>query len=192
MDDIFTILIYLIIIVSFFSSFFKKKNVPKPPAETGRQPDSDHNWLPPARQPKTSGGERNILTEIENLFKQDYAVEKPDMSSDDSLIESAPANLKSKTAIEMAKLEHRLTDSEHKMETDWERQRKALQEEKKKIDSKTALQAANFEQMLMEKDHRTSVQFAARRIRGRLMKSESLVELLIIGEVLAKPKSLRR
>ncbi len=192
MDDIFTILIYLIIIVSFFSSFFKKKNAPKPPAQSGRQPDRDQSWLPQTQQSKTEDDGKNILNEIENIFKQDYEVEKTPTQFEPNTSGQKHVTIKSQTAIEMSKQEHRATDSEHKMETDWERQRKVLQEQKKQIDNETAAQAARFEQMLAKKDGKHSVQFAAKRIRSRLMHSENLAELLIIGEILEKPKSLRR
>lgn len=192
MDDIFTILIYLIIIVSFFSSFFKKKNAPKPPAKNGRQPDIDQNWLP---QPEPAGNTddgKNILYEIENIFKQDYEAEKTSTGFEPNTSGKKHVTIKSQTAIEMAKQEHRTTDSEHKMETDWERQRKVLQVQKKQLDNETTARAARFEQMLSKKEGNYSVQFAAKRIRRRLMHSDSLGELLIIGEILAKPKSLRR
>lgn len=189
MEDIFTILIYLVIIISFFSSFFKKKKSPKPPAQNRRTTEYEDEYVSQAEQPKTNQGNGNILREIENLFKEDYQQQKPQPP----LIGKEPSALSRQTTLEQrASDEHLKTPSEHKMETGWERQRKQLQEQKKQISDTVAAQAAKFEELLLRQQQPGSERLAVKRIREKLMDSESLIQYMIIGEILDKPKSRRR
>ena len=69
MDNIFEILIYLIIIVSFLSSIFKKKKQQqqRPPA---RQPQHEETYQTEVSVPQTEKKEEyDILRELEDFFK---------------------------------------------------------------------------------------------------------------------------
>jgi len=189
MEDVFTILIYLVIIISFFASFFKKKGTPKPPAQNRRNTGYDDEYVTQTQQTKSDRSEGNILNEIENLFKEDYQVQKPQPPI---FKEEIPAQSRQTTLEQRASDEHLKTPSEHKMETGWERQRKQLQEQKKQISDTVAAQAAKFEELLSRKQRTGTERFTINHIREKLIDSDNLIEYMIIGEILAKPKARRR
>ena len=103
-----------------------------------------------------------------------------------------PALSRQTTLEQRASDEHLKTPSEHKMETGWERQRKQLQEQKKQISDTVAAQAAKFEELLSRKQRTGTERFTINHIREKLIDSDNLIEYMIIGEILAKPKARRR
>jgi uncharacterized membrane protein YagU involved in acid resistance len=70
MDDFVQILIYIIIIVSFLSSLFKKKGKETPAPAPRQKPDSNRNENYQAAG-KTNEDATEIFREIADLFKAD-------------------------------------------------------------------------------------------------------------------------
>ncbi len=205
MDDFFKFLIWAIIIISFFSSFFKKnkgKKTPSPPQRRQGDPyrQNEDNYSQPTSTPSTNPDQRDVFKEIEKLFKGE--VPPP--------IQTAPpeerTTLKSKTAIEKLEYEsilkkqyipekldnewHEETASEHVMETDWDKEKKKLADERKKVTSKIEQEAQKFETFLNKEEKFDRLAYIT--IRQRLKHPQSLKEFMVISEILGKPKALRR
>ena len=114
--------------------------------------------------------------------------------------------LKSKTAIEKLEYEsilkkqyipekldnewHEETASEHVMETDWDKEKKKLADERKKVTSKIEEEAQKFETFLNREEKFDRLAYIT--IRQRLKHPQSLKEFMVISEILGKPKALRR
>lgn len=210
MEDLFQILIFLILIISFFSSIFKKK---KPEETEGQQhsrgaenrtgyPKEDYSY----RQEKSEVEEYdNILNEIENLFKEEKPVIIPTETqkpSSDALKAKTKIEEQSKTMKDYQKekydekqwsekttAEHIPTASEHSFEDSWQRRKEKVKEAKKSIDKKTSSDAERFEQYLKKRETKKTT---ISDIKRNLDKPQTIQEYIIFSEILGKPKALRR
>jgi hypothetical protein len=205
MDDFFKFLIWAIIIISFFSSFFKKykgKKTPSPPQRRQNDPyrQNEDNYSQSTSTPSTNEDQRDVFKEIEKLFKGEVPPQ----------VQKAPpverTTLKSKTAIEKSEYEsilkkqyipekldnewHEETASEHVMETDWDKEKKKLVDARKKVSSKIEEEAQKFEMFLNKEEKFDRLAYIT--IRERLKHPQSLKEFMVISEILGKPKALRK
>jgi hypothetical protein len=136
MDNLFEYLIYGFIIISFISSFFKKKKrLPKEPSDQTplQRTDIMENKIidiPPSQEPKAE--EYNILKEIESFFDvgQPQQTEK-EVHSDKKMYEGAKDRENYIPVPE--KSFHTLTESEHTFTDPWELKRKELEKKKEKL-----------------------------------------------------------
>lgn len=175
MDDVFKILVWIIIIISFVSSILKKKKT-QPPAPT-KKPDNNSNRNYEENIPQTEQREErsDVLKEIERLFKGEPPQE---VIRRDKEEEKAESSWNTETA------------SEHTMQTNWEKEKQKLAEERKKVDSKVEEEAKRFEKFLNQEEKYDKA--ALRTIKQRLNHPESLKEFIVISEIIGKPKALRR
>jgi hypothetical protein len=182
MDNIFEILIYIFIIVSFLSSLFKKKKKPGTTAgeQTARQPLETQSQPEPPQQE-----EYDLLKEIEKMLKTETSSpEKEKERSFETEKKFEPAS----KHLETTDL-HKPTKSEHIYET-WDDKRKKLEKNRKAVNKKIADQAAMFEKHLSRKTG--SKAYVVKNIQERFSKPANLKEYIIFSEILGKPKAFSR
>ena len=212
MEDFIKFVIWAIIIISFFSGFFKKnkgKKTPSPPQRRPNIPDRNQSEsYSNSSSTQTSGsGQNDIFKEIEKLFKNENtppAIPVP---------EQEKITTKSKTAIEKSQYEstlnkeksfehykdewhkesvgeHKETASEHTLETNWDKEKKKLADARKKVSSKIEEEAKQFEKFLNQEEKFDKLAFNT--IKQRLKHPQSLKEFIVISEIIGKPKALHR
>ena len=185
MDNVFEILIYLIIIISFLSSIFKKKqqSQKKPPVPQ-QQPEEHYQSEvePPQAQKKA---EYDILRELEDFFKvgdESTQQETPVPQMKTESLPSMEEHINTDTW-------HEPTESEHVMD-DWERKRTEVKKIISSVDSSIEKKAAMFEESLGKKE--TTYSSFALAVKSKMINPSTLKEYIIFSEILGKPKALRR
>ena len=193
MDNIFEYLIYGFIIISFISSFFKKKkSLPKEPSDqvplqrTGIT-ESNVIDLPPSQKSKAE--DYNILKEIESFFDvgQPQQTEK-EVHTDKKMYEGAKDRENYIPVPE--KSFHTLTPSEHTFTDPWDVKRKELKKKHEKLSPEIEKQASAYEESLIKKD--SAATGIIKDINERLKSPSTLKEYVIISEIIGKPKALKR
>ena len=155
MDNIFEYLIYGFIIISFISSFLKKKKrLPKEPSDQTLLQRTDITEdkfidIPPSQEPKAEG--YDILKGIESFFD----VGKPKQAetkvhTDKEMYEGAKDRENYIPVPE--KSFHTTTASEHTFSDPWDVKRKELEKKKKKITPEIEKRASTYGKNLMRND----------------------------------------
>jgi len=201
MDNFFEILIYLIIIISFLSSLFRKKHkeIPKPPERKPeikqRELDFDLDTQGRSTQPlESKGNEYDVLKEIENLFKPEterkqQPVAKPSLPETKIEEKTRQRPLESWEWPEPTVSEHSPTYSEHISIETQERLQKKVTQKYPQVDSKVSERAERFEKLLRRKEKPEDKLLKV--VRERLNNPKSLKEFIVISELIGKPKSLQ-
>ncbi len=195
MDNIFEYLIYGFIIISFISSFFKKKKKISLPEEQSHQTllqrtditEGNIIDIPPSQEPKAE--EYDILKEIESFFDvgQPQQTQKK-VHTDKEMYEGAKDRENYMPVPE--KSFHTLTASEHTFTDPWDIKRKELEKKKEKLSPEIEKWASAYEESLIRKD--SAATGIIRDINERLKSPTSLKEYVIISEIIGKPKALKR
>jgi hypothetical protein len=186
MDNVFEILIYLLIIISFLSGLFRKKNKQKrPPVQ--RPQNQDETYSEPAPVQTRQKEEYDVLKEIEDFFK--VGDEQTETQSRQPEI---PEEVKEADFEEHVQSDewHQPTASEHKYTDVWKQKEKEVRKVKSKVDSEIEQQAVEFEKHLTRA--KTGTSELSRKIIDTLSKPASLKDYVVISEIMSKPKSLRR
>jgi hypothetical protein len=188
MDNIFEILIYAFIIISFLSSLFKKK---KKENKAGRETPEPPQQTQSAQ--KTSQEEEyDLLKEIEKMFKTETSYpgkqEDRNIEKGEERFEPASEHFETTDWHEPVPSEHRRTASEHIPESWGEKNRKA-EEKRKQVNAGIVKQAQMFEKHLAGK-LKTKNEFR-NNIVQRFKDPRSLKEYIIFSEILGKPKALQ-
>ncbi|NWG28010.1 MAG: hypothetical protein HXY48_05685 [Ignavibacteriaceae bacterium] len=188
MDNVFEILIYLIIIISFLSSIFKKKQQPqkKPPVQQPHQEDYYHTEQVEVSAPQSERKEDyDILRELEDFFKvgDESAAQKVPVPQQPA--DSVP------TLDEHTKSEswQTPTSSEH-VTDEWERKKSEVKKIIASVDSSIEKKAAMFEESLEK--HEPVYSSIALSVKSKMKNPSTLKEYIIFSEILGKPKALRR
>ena len=187
MDNVFEILIYLIIIISFLSSIFKKKKRQQqnPPAQ---QPQTDEYYQTEVPVPQTKTKEEyDIVKELEDFFK--VGNEPAGQQIPMPVPQEQPKKM---TQIEEHTLDeswHTPTASEH-IAGDWERKKEEVSKRIARVDSSVEKKAAMFEESLERKESVYSS--IALSVKSKMKNPSTLKEYIIFSEILGKPKALRR
>lgn len=207
MEDFFKVLIWVIIIISFLISIFKKKNKEKPKAaQNPRQdPNLRSNISQKAEPPKRSVENKeeidsynDMLAEIENLFKKETESEKS--ASGKNSQEVIPQTKTSdKTKIEEHEEKkrstqydpqwHKETASEHTLIDDWEKEEKAL-EKKAAVDFNVEKKAKKFQETMNQKPEPIGI--FKHTIKEKLKHPQTLKDYIVMSEIIGKPKAKRR
>lgn len=188
MDNIFEILIYLFIIISFLSSFFKKKKTPetKTKSETDIPVEQQYQSKTPQQE------EYDLLKEIEKMFKpESSSPEKPEERSIEKggeRFQPASEHFKTSDWHQPVPSEHR-TSILQKAES-WEEKSRKAEEKRKAVNEKIVKQARMFEKHLTGKKETNAVM--KNNIRKKLKEPGSLKEYIIFSEILGKPKALSK
>ncbi|MGE5811037.1 MAG: hypothetical protein ACM339_06010 [Ignavibacteria bacterium] len=205
MDDFIQILIYLIIIISFLSSVFKKKEKKEPSQSIPqRRPQPG---IPDAYETaKTNEDETDIFREISDLFKAELP-QKPDPDRRKTTIEqrseSVPTSSEhsseeyKKTESEhvsyereKSSIEHSPTYSEHNLDLSWHQPTEWIKKKKPKIDASIEKRADSFKKLLEKK--RTETNIYNFKIRDTLKNPQSLKEYILVSEIIGRPKALKK
>ena len=206
MEDFIKVLIWLIIIISFFSLVFKKKNKEKPKVPQSPNRDNEEN-IPKSVEPQNKKVEdrgeiesyNDMLSEIENLFKKDNG--RNITVSQNTPLESSPQTKTSdKTKIEEHEAKkksakyndsqwHKETASEHTLINDWEREEKVL-EKKAAVDFRIENKAKKFEEIINQKPE--PIGLFKHTIKEKLRHPATLKDYILMSEIIGRPKAKRR
>jgi hypothetical protein len=205
MDDFIQILIYLIIIISFLSSIFKKKGKePSPPPQ--RKPESR---IPDTYETaKTNEDETDIFREISDLFKAELP-QKPESDRRKTTFEKRSEMESTSTSSEhsseeykrtesehvsyereKSSIEHSPTYSEHNLDSGWHKPTDWTKRKKPKIDASIEKRADSFKKLLEKKSTGTNIYNL--KIRDTLKNPQSLKEYILISEIIGRPKALKK
>ena len=205
MDDLFQYLIYGVIIFSFLSSFFKKKEPPKQtPQKPAQKPESISYQQRSAKVEPDIIAQKNdeydILRELESLFKGEIkSPEQQKPKQVDSYDVYQPHEIKDKNldlvldkrmqrGVEDKKPIGSRSTYDDKIVYD-RRNVDAKQMLARAVDSKIEASAKEFEKILAG----PRKQKAAVTEFNRKLKNPSTVrEYILFSEILGKPKALRR
>jgi len=195
MDNIFEYLIYGFIIISFISSFFKKKKKISLPEEQSHQTllqrtditEDKFIDIPPSQEPKAE--EYDILKGIESFFDvgQSQQTQKK-VHTDKEMYEGAKDRENYMPVPE--KSFHTLTASEHTFTDPWDVKRKELEKKKERLSPEIEKRASEYEESLKRKE--SAATEIIKDINERLKNPTSLKEYIIISEIIGKPKALKR
>ena len=185
MDNVFEILIYLIIIISFLSSIFKKKKQQqqKPPV---RQPQQEEYSQAEVSIPQTQSKEEyDILKELEVFFKVGTEPTKQEIP----VPQEPPKKITHLEEQTRREIWQERTESEHLVE-DWEGKKAQVKKRMARVDSSVEKKAALFEESLVKKEAVFSS--IALTVKSKIAIPSTLKEYIIFSEILGKPKALRR
>jgi len=204
MDDFVQILIYLIIIVSFLSSIFKKKKKQTPVPPVKQKPDISSNDNEDYQTGvKTKEEEYEIFREISDLFKagtpqRTETGQKQTKIEERTQSENLPSSSEhvsteyGKTTSEHASYEtgpssteHADTYSEHTIDPSWHKPKDWAKEKKHKVEPTVEKQAEKFRELLERRESEQSIYKS--KIKERLKNPQSLKEYVLISEILGKP-----
>jgi hypothetical protein len=207
MDDLFSILIYLIIIISFLSSIFKKKKTQGPPQQQQRVPQDrlpDENYVEEEQYTSKEATEYDILREIENMFKTEEDKRKEAEQYRQTKLEDAARRSGGKVPSERISYEQYASSedasfdankpktvrdySERKVERS-EHTYTTYQRKPKKVDRRTEEQAKKFQDLL---DRRSQKEDISSDLVRKIKDPKSFREFILVSEILARPKALRR
>ncbi len=186
MDNFFEILIYLLILISFLGSFFKKKEQEKKPGGSAPVPNKDSDTFTLTSESGTEPRQAenyDILKEIENIFKENMGIPVPQTQQKDKTSPEQKKDEKYKEAFatNYDKQDVRLLSAESRG--------LKSREVTRKLDEKTLREAEKFEELL--KEH-SITERKKHPIVDKLKNPRSLKEYILISEILGKPAAYRR
>ena len=193
MDNIFEYLIYGFIIISFISSFFKKKKpLPKEPSDLTRHQRTDITEnkiidIPPSQRPKAE--EYDILKEVENFFNVRQPQQTETKAHTDKQMYEGARNRENFIPVPENSF-HTTTTSEHSFTDPWDIKRKELEKSRIKLSPKIEKKVSAYEEGLIRKE--SAATGIIKDIKERLNSPSSLKEYVIISEIIGKPKALKR
>ncbi|HEX9252664.1 MAG TPA: hypothetical protein VF870_10505 [Ignavibacteriaceae bacterium] len=204
MDDLFQYLIWGIIIFSFISSFFKKKEPPKQtPLPKAKQPDVVNY---PKQQTDVERitvsqkqDEYDILRELENLFKGEIKTPTPQKQKQGDpydIYESNEIKDKDLDLVVDKRMQRNVEDMKpigsretYDNKSAGRRSVSDRQAQQKIINPKIEEQAKEFERVLAgPKQQRATVTEFNRKLKN----PRTVKEYILFSEILGKPKALRR
>ena len=205
MDDLFQYLIYGIIIISFLSSFFKKKEQPKQnPLPRSQEPDAisyqQKNTSLNSDVAVKKNEEYNILRELENMFKGNIKIpeqQKPKQVDPYDIYQSHEIEDKNLDLVVDERMHHGVEDQKplssrttYDDKKNYGRSNVTVnQKQKRKISPKAESSAKEFEKVLAgPRKQRASIN----AFNCKLKNPDKIKEYIIISEILGKPKALRR
>jgi len=188
MDNIFEILIYGIIIISFLSSIFKKRKQQKqnPPVQ---RPQPDEYYQTEVQVPQSEKKEDyDIMRELQDFFK--VGNELPEQEKSVTSKPEEPVSIIQSKEKSKPDIWHSPTSSEHSYTNDWERKRFEVKKIIASVDSGIEKKAAMFEESLGKK----AVVYSsiAMTVKTKIGNPSTLKEYIIFSEILGKPKAMRR
>ena len=187
MDNIFEILIYAFIIISFLSSIFKKRKKQQQQKPSAQQSQSDEysqaEIAVPQAQPKE---EYDVLRELEDFFKVGEEPTRKQIP-----VPVPPEQQKIPNMEEHVRTDswHAKTESEHYV-NEWERKKSEVKKIISSVDPSIEKKAALFEASLDKKD--ATFSSIALAVKSKMKNASTLKEYIIFSEILGKPKALRR
>jgi hypothetical protein len=196
-DNIFEILIYLFIIISFLSSFFRKKKkeaLKKEQIQSQDQiPDqqriNEEINVQSSPSVQTQEPEYDILKEFEDFFKVGERTGESQIQTQQEFVEEPDVYKKEDQGVPADSF-HTKTASEHTFIDPWDVKKTEIDKSKKSISSDVERQASAFERYLIKPE--TSATMISRKIKESMKQPANLKEYVIIAEIMGKPKALKR
>ncbi len=208
MDNFFQILIFIIIIISFLNSMFKKKDNDKTPQRPSNSPGPRQidNYSSEESQ-KRKEVQYDIVKEIEGLFKDGKTIPTPGrkMESEIEKAKMRTVPVEEHTEDKEWHTENKEWHSEnkewHTEDEEWHEQSVTDHELEKswhqitsykrppKVDATIEKEAEKFERMLAERYEEEYYTF--RGLRKNLYSTQTLQEYILITEILGKPVYLK-
>lgn len=206
MDDIFSYIIYAIIIISFLSSFLKKKEpvkqspLPKNDESRNKLESSGYTSANDPNRSQGKGDSFDILKELEKVFNSDFKIPEPQKPQptdpyddyrstaikDKDLSQTIDPRLQ-REVEDYKPIGYRPTlDSRQQTDT---RRISSLSSTKQATDSKTALEELDKSILLAEQKSKKQI---SRNFAIKLKSPATLKEYILFSEILGKPKALRR
>ena len=178
MGDVFQILIFLIIIISFIAPLFRKKDQQKKQQQQRQRSPSQGN-LDEASVESTAIESKqqdvDVLKELENFFK----------------VGNVEENQKENFIETRQKPEPEIKSQASGYKSEWERKKEEVEKVVKTFDKNIEKQSEKFEEQLTyQQTQRTNDMIP--RIKGNIRKPNTLKEYIIFSEIIGKPKALRR
>ncbi len=189
MEDIFEILIYLFIIVSFVSSFIKKKKKQQIPKSQISNVDSGQIPIKKVELNAAEEQQIDIFKDLEKFFQVgDTQKKTPKEHNDEEMYEGAEGRVDYKVVPE--KSFHKRTSSEHTFVDPWEMKRMEIEKQTSKINKSIEEKALKFEKYLQIEE--TAATQISKQIRSRFANPASLKDYIIISEIMGKPRALNK
>jgi len=194
-DNIFEVLIYVFIIISFLSSFFRKKKKEAIKKEQMQAQISDQQGMneevnvqasPPVQIQEP---EYDILKEFEDFFKVGERKEEREIQPQRETVTGPEEIIREFKRVPEDSF-HTKTASEHTFVDPWDKKQIDIAKRKESISSEVDKQATAFEKYLKIPD--TSAARISHKIKERMRQPTSLKEYVIISELMGKPKALKR
>lgn len=186
MDDLFQILIYLLIIISFLAPVFRKKNQPKKTDEKQgmRMPGSDVpvNSAPRHYPAKSQQQDYDVLKELENFFKVGTEDEK------DEVIPTAKGTVVNEYQTEPEPV---LKTQSIDYQSMWEKKKAEVENIVSSVDKNIEMQAKKFQEQIEDRKILKTNDLII-RLRKNLSNPATLREYFVFSEIIGKPKSRRR
>ncbi len=202
MDDLFQYLIWGIIIFSFLSSFFKKKEPPKQnPLPKNKQSNSTYLSKPQSEVEQNTVAQKqdkyDILRELENMFKGNLQipeqpkpkqVESSDVYSS-SGIKDVDLDLVVDRRMQRSVEDKKTIGSRKTYDRSTSYKVVPVTKQVTKIDAKIEEGAKEFERVLASTRKRKA---AITEFNRKLKNPSTVREYILFSEILGKPKALRR
>lgn len=206
MDDIFSYIIYAIIIISFLSSFLKKKEpvkqnpMPKKSEPKDSSISSDYTLEKSTTSSQSKSENFDILKELEKVFNSDFKIPEPQKPQQtDPYDDYRSTAIKDKDLSQTIdpRLQREVEDYkpigyrptfDNRQQTDT-RRISSLSSTKQATDSKTALEELDKSILLSEQKSKKKI---SRNFAIKLKSPATLKEYILFLEILGKPKALRR
>jgi hypothetical protein len=185
MDNVFEILIYAIIIISFLSSFFKKKQKEVP--QKGEESERDNveiSSIPkpePMVQQKKEVDDYDILREIEKMFKVETP--SPPIPAPKKIEPARRTEPVIKTDIRKVSAENAPTQSEHAFS-------KSIT-----YDGQYSKPTPKVKSVAREEKHYVITKPVVNPyldLKRKLKDPQTVRDFIVISEIIGKPKALRR
>ncbi|MFC2103704.1 hypothetical protein ACFLSS_04665, partial [Bacteroidota bacterium] len=191
----FQILIYIIIAISFISSFFKKKKRVQPPTDdlqSGKLIQMDEQVIEPPPSPKQKAEDFNIMKEFESFFNIEESstptTKKTEPVHDDKQVYEGVKNRENYIEVPEDSF-HKRTTSEHTFINPWEVKKKEIERRKKSITPEIEERVSAYKESLIKKE--SAAKEIIQNIKNRIQNPATLKEYIIISEIIGKPKALR-
>jgi hypothetical protein len=185
MDNVFQIVIYLLIIISFIAPIFRKKNQGKNAQQPQRQRFPLQNGSIQNSEMKIAGSQPkqqdfDALKELENFFKVD---------SEEKIETAYNQNLKYEGFQQEPK--PALIPETKDYQSTWEKKKAEVESVVKSLDKKIEIQAEQFHNEMAYQEKSISNQVVL-RLKKNIRNPSSLKEYILFSEIIGKPKALRR
>jgi hypothetical protein len=183
MDDVFQILIYLLIIISFIAPIFKKKNQnknsqPSPRQRSPLQNDILENSKTEIAVTESKQTDYDVLKELENFFK--VGSEEKTGTADNQNIN-----------YEGQQPEPQIVPKLRGYQSIWDKKKAEVESVVKSLDKKIEDQAKQFQEETAYQKKSLANDFAI-RLKKNIREPATLKEYILFAEIIGKPKSLRR
>lgn len=186
MDNLFEILIYVIIIISFLSSIFKKRKQRQQKAPAQQSQPEDYSQVEVSIPQTQSKAEYDIMRELEDFFK---VGEEPGRQQIPLPVPPQQQKAPDREEHTLTDTWHAKTESEHYVD-EWEQKKSEVKKIISSVDSSIEKKAALFEASLDKEG--IAYSSIALAVKSKMKNPSTLKEYIIFSEILGKPKALRR